>query len=252
MKTTILNVLAVALLPAYLFAVDGQVLVSQASVTAAGGYPYVIAQAGSYKLSGNLTPPTNVDAVHINSNNVTLDLNGFTIGSATCVPDTCGATNAYGVTASASHPYYNITIRNGTISGMGVGVYLNGDSFTLEDLHIRNIANNGIFVTWTGGNTPGSVIVRRNTIDGASAGLVVTGGALVTENTFSYNVTGASVGNEFSSTISPALVMGNTFFSNFVSLAVYSGGYLNNVFSGGAVVYGKNLGGNLCNNVVCP
>lgn len=235
-----------------LFAIDGQVLISQASVTVAGGFPYVITQAGSYKLSGNLMPPNNVSAIHINSNNVTLDLNGFTIGSASCVPDTCGASNGYGVFGTLGHPFYNITVRNGTISGMGLGISLNGDSFTLEDLHIRNIVTLGIYVTWTSGNDPGSVIVRRNTIDGATVGLEVTGSALVTENTFSFNATGASIGNQFSTTISPAMVMGNTFFSNSLGLALYHGGYSNNAFSGGGPVYGKNLGGNLCNNVLCP
>jgi hypothetical protein len=252
MKKAILALFAVALLPAGLFAVDGQVLISQASVTAAGGFPYVITQAGSYKLSGNLTPPNNVDAIHINSNNVTLDLNGFTIGSAACVPDTCGATSAYGVFSSTTHAYYNITIRNGTVSGMGAGIYLNGDSITVEDLHIRNIVNNGITITWSGGNDPGSVIVRHNTIDGARVGLSVTGSALVTDNTFSFNLVGASIGNEFGTTIGPAMVKGNTFYSNTLGLTLYHGGYLNNAFSGGGPVYGKNLGGNLCNNVACP
>jgi hypothetical protein len=252
MKTTIFTTLAVALLPVCLFAVDGQVLVNQASVTAAGGFPYVISQPGSYKLSGNLTPPTNVDAIHINSNNVTLDLNGFTIGSASCVPNTCGGTNGYGILSSYTQAYYDITIRNGTISGMGLGIYLNGDSITVEDLHIRNIVNNGIVITLLDGSSPASVIVRHNTIDGARVGLLVAGGALVTDNTFSYNVMGASIGNEFSSTISSILVAGNTFFSNSLGLVLYSGGYLNNIFSGGAAVYGKNLGGNLCNNVACP
>jgi len=252
MKKTVLTTLAVALLPASLFAVDGQVLVNQASVTAAGGFPYVITQPGSYKLSGNLTPASNVDAIHINSNGVTLDLNGFTIGSASCVPDTCGASTAYGVTTGNTHAYYNITVRNGTISGMGAGVYIDGDSATVEDLHIRNMTNNGVTITLVGGGATASVIVRHNTIDGTRTGLVVSGSALATDNAFSYNLLGASIGDEFSSTVTSALVAGNTFFANSLSLALYHGGYLNNVFSGGAVVYGKNLGGNLCNNVVCP
>ncbi len=253
MNKTILTIIAVALAPTCLLAVDGQVLVSQASVAAAGGFPYVITQAGSYKLSGNLTPPAGTDAIHINSNNVTLDLNGFTIGSSSCVPDTCDGGSTYGIMSSTTHPYYNITVRNGIISGMGTGVYLNGDSFTVEDLHVRNIAGNGVMVTWTpGNNSPGSVFVRRNTLDGARTGLFVNGGALVTDNTFSYNITGAAVGNEFSSTVIAGLVTGNTFFSNFISLDLTNGGYSNNVFVGGAVLGGKNLGGNLCNNVICP
>src|ERR1700722_13317331 len=63
------------------FAVDGQVLISQATVIAAGGFPYKITQAGSYKLSGNLSVPVNVNGIEINASNVTLDLNGFDISA---------------------------------------------------------------------------------------------------------------------------------------------------------------------------
>ena len=67
------------------FAVDGVVLINQASVMAAGGFPYVITQSGSYRLSGNLTVPSGVDGIDINADNVTLDLNGFSIvGPVTC------------------------------------------------------------------------------------------------------------------------------------------------------------------------
>jgi len=34
---------------------EGVVLINQSTVMAAGGFPYVITQPGSYKLSGNLT-----------------------------------------------------------------------------------------------------------------------------------------------------------------------------------------------------
>ena len=40
------------------FAVDGQVLINQSTVMAAGGFPYIISNSGSYKLSGNLTMNT--------------------------------------------------------------------------------------------------------------------------------------------------------------------------------------------------
>jgi len=42
MKNTLVTILSLTFLPACLFAIDGQVLIGQASVTAAGGYPYVI------------------------------------------------------------------------------------------------------------------------------------------------------------------------------------------------------------------
>ena len=43
------------------FAVDGQVLINQSTVIAAGGFPYRITQPGSYKLTGNLTMTTTVN-----------------------------------------------------------------------------------------------------------------------------------------------------------------------------------------------
>src|SRR5437867_7286405 len=87
MRKTILVVLAMALVPACSFAVDGQVLINQSTVMAAGGFPYIISQPGSYKLSGNLTISTSITgnyagldiAIGIKSSGVVLDLNGFSI-----------------------------------------------------------------------------------------------------------------------------------------------------------------------------
>jgi hypothetical protein len=62
------------------FAVDGVILINQATVMAAGGFPYKITQPGSYKLSGNLVVTTAIaEAIVISSDDVTLDLNGFSI-----------------------------------------------------------------------------------------------------------------------------------------------------------------------------
>jgi len=94
-----------------MFAADGQILINQATVTAAGGFPYVISQPGSYKLSGNLVVPANTDGIHLLASNVTLDLNGFSITApvAQTVFPTAGIRDPNGATA--------ITIRNGTIRG---------------------------------------------------------------------------------------------------------------------------------------
>jgi hypothetical protein len=45
------------------FAVDGATLINQASVMAAGGFPYKITQPGSYKLSGNLVVPAGTSEI---------------------------------------------------------------------------------------------------------------------------------------------------------------------------------------------
>ena len=110
-------------------AVDGTVLINQSTITnglpgcpTGGHFPIVICQSGSYRLSGNVTvPDANTDAIHINADNVTLDLNGFAIlGPATCksgtFPVQC-STTGNGVGIFSLHN--NIGVSNGTISGMG-------------------------------------------------------------------------------------------------------------------------------------
>src|SRR4051794_19461257 len=64
------------------FAVDGVVLISQSTVTAAGGFPFKITQPGSYKLTTNLVVPADKAGIQIAANDVTLDLNGFGITGA--------------------------------------------------------------------------------------------------------------------------------------------------------------------------
>jgi hypothetical protein len=51
------------------------------------GFPVTISQPGSYRLDSNLTvPDVNTTAILITANNVTLDLNGFSIiGSTQCM-----------------------------------------------------------------------------------------------------------------------------------------------------------------------
>jgi hypothetical protein len=94
MKRT-LPVLLALIAPA-LFAADGQVLINQSTVNAAGGFPYHIKTAGSYKLSGNLLAPLDKEAIVIEANEVVLDLNGFNVS---CTYD--DANNSYGGTTAS-------------------------------------------------------------------------------------------------------------------------------------------------------
>src|SRR5438128_12596610 len=80
-----LLLLAILLVPTCLYAVDGQVLINQSTLNAAGG-TFTIAQPGSYKLSGNLIAKNqNTDVIAIAADHVTVDLNAFAIlGAADC------------------------------------------------------------------------------------------------------------------------------------------------------------------------
>jgi hypothetical protein len=113
--------------------VDGVVLINQSTVMAAGGFPYTISSPGSYKLSGNLIAPANVNGIQIAASNVTLDLAGFSIGgpdqtcTTVCLP-------VYGITAVS--PVIGVTVRNGAISGFGgqINLATNGSFSLVEDL----------------------------------------------------------------------------------------------------------------------
>jgi hypothetical protein len=86
--------------------------------------PFTITRPGSYYLTANLTV-TNGDGIDINTNGVTLDLNGFTITS------TAATAAGYGIAINSGvNGLRNITIANGFIQGgvtnNGSGVYSGG------------------------------------------------------------------------------------------------------------------------------
>jgi hypothetical protein len=124
MKKHVLVIMAMVLLPVCAFAVDGVVLINQSTVMAAGGFPYVISQPGSYKLSGNLVATTDHQAILFTTNNVALDLNGFTV--------TCTEQHAVAffrcVGDSPLSGVSDLNIRNGVVA---VSATVDGSSATI-------------------------------------------------------------------------------------------------------------------------
>jgi hypothetical protein len=182
------------------FAVDGVTLISQATVNAAGGFPYTISQSGSYKLSSNLTVTTpGTSAIVINADNVVLDLNGFTVAR----PAGSGFGNGI-----FGFGHQNITVKNGVVTGWNLGIRLiaNGDVNALvEEVH----ASNNTF-----GISVGDGIVRRCTATGNSSdGISVTSG-VVESNVSSNNVNGFHLGDGVTATGNSA--RNNTGFGLFV------------------------------------
>jgi hypothetical protein len=131
--------------PAIALAVDGVILIDQNKAMAgnvtpgdAPGFPATISQSGSYRLSGNLTVPNaDTTAIQIITDNVTLDLNGFTIKG----PTVCTSTTISGPVTSCSP------------TGLGLGIIARGadslfllDNITILNGTIRGMGSNGIFV----------------------------------------------------------------------------------------------------------
>lgn len=165
------------------FAVDGVVLINQSTVmNSGGGFPYKITQPGSYKLSGNLVVPANanVDGIDIQTDHVTIDLNGFTIsGPVTCtgsgISISCGQGQGTGIDAGSN----DITIRNGSIAGFVIGAHFRGVNNLVEEIHASGNSLYGLIVS--------NGVVRRNTTALNGIYGIVAHASTVIENASTFN-----------------------------------------------------------------
>jgi len=145
---------------------------------------YFIGNQGSYYLTTNLTGASagNPYGIWIASDNVTVDLNGFTIQG--------GTGSNHGIYIFGTHT--NIIIRNGTIAGWGHdGVSLNASfipqSVILENLAITGNSGSGIVA----GN--GYVISDCSIQNNGNLGILALGsGSQILRNTFFGNNTSFS------------------------------------------------------------
>ncbi|HTR35137.1 MAG TPA: hypothetical protein VMH80_04505 [Bryobacteraceae bacterium] len=207
------------------FAVDGVVLINQASVTAAGGFPFSIFLPGSYKLSGNLEVPAETDGIDIAAAGVTLDLNGFSIrGPINCQGVAC--TQHTNDTRGVFFTRGRTVIRNGNITGFANGILGEG-SGTVEDIHISDTASFGIFTTET--------IVKHVEISGNGGLGLACGECVVVENHVEANRKGGV--NLGGGTFSGNIVFSNGDNVNFA-----------NAFIAATVVSAHN---NACNDSGC-
>ena len=89
---------------------------------------FVITQPGSYYLTTNIVGASGDQGIIIQANNVTLDLNGFSLlgnpGSFSAI--------------SVSSGYHNATVRNGLFNGWSEGVTVSGNNVTLEHLTVSS------------------------------------------------------------------------------------------------------------------
>lgn len=136
-------------------AVDGVLEINQACASQgcftgdAAGLPVEITQPGSYRLTGTLvTLDPNQTLIVINSDRVTLDLNGFSLrGPNFCVnPTTEQCSNpGTGIGIQATALSNHITIKNGHIERMGSdGVQLIAGPGQIYGLNIEHCGDDGI------------------------------------------------------------------------------------------------------------
>lgn len=211
------------------FAVDGVIEISQASIEAAGGFPMILSQDGSYRLTSNLVVGTDVSAIRVrlveNENtgpkHVTIDLNGFIITGT-------GSGSADGIHSRATI----LRVKNGTVErfgGNGINA-VGGVNLQAEDLFLGANDEGGIFASTA---TIRNVTSRNN----GTFGVAISAG-LVTDSMLINNGTAGLLGLEFDVGYRGCSFLGNGEFP---------------------VGPATNLGGNLCPGpttgsapVLCP
>ncbi len=128
-----------------------------------------ITQSGSYYLTSNIAVPVGTTGIQIASSDVTLDLNGFTMGGGG-VPG--------GTTIASSAGTSNITVRNGHIEFCNQGVMLStSSSCIVVDISVRDCASSGILVG------PNSVVERCAVRGSPFVGFSIDSGSTVTSCT---------------------------------------------------------------------
>jgi len=200
------------------FAVDGVIEINHALAKLGGvtpgdapGYPVTISEPGSYRLSNNLVLTQTEQGIDIDADNVTLDLNGFSIsGPVTCTPGApacsgSGVNGANGIRTDISAKF--LTVKNGTVTGTGAGGIscVSGSGCVIENVVVSHTYGGGITIgssgrvsncnvhsNWGNGiSVSSSAIINNNTIHlNGFRGLKISGdGVLVTANVFSKNAT---------------------------------------------------------------
>lgn len=182
--------------------------------------PINISAPGSYILVNDVVGT--FTAIYIDSSNVKLDLNGFTVSHT-------GPNIADGVTILPGHK--NIEVTNGTITGQTRhGVFVPGSSTVARNIKLSNLrvadnANTGIRLESNAGFK-----IEDCQVSGSGLGIYANGGGLMINSVISGAKTGmASFGSAFG-------YRSNVFFDNATNI------------SGSAT----NLGDNLCSGVICP
>lgn len=195
MKKIILLVLLAINLINEAEAVDGVLEINQTCATQLGcfsgdsaGYPITISLSGakSYRLTSDLIlPDENTNGVLIQSSDITLDLNGFSIISVACYSTlsdcTASAGSGFGVSMNST-AVKGVTIKNGGIIGMGGrGLSIIGTHAHLENLQVRWNREIGMIVN------PDSIVINNIVNNNGGNGISAGNNSIIKGNNVSFN-----------------------------------------------------------------
>jgi Periplasmic copper-binding protein (NosD) len=235
-----------ALAPCVAHALDGEVLIDQAKVTAGGvtpadtpGFPVTISRSGKYKLTGNLAVPAGTDGFVVTADNVTIDFNGFRIVGG-----------RFGINAAGAD---GLTAMNGTVVNFSNnGIRARGFAI-IQDMQVVN--NDGMGVKLDNNGR----VVRSTISNSKSINVYCVSRCLISGNVITASRTESGIG--LFTAAGGSLVIGNTIADNTL-YAIYTEGemaYANNTITGNGQFNGSSVIGpgahqahpNYC-NPACP
>jgi len=211
------SILAAMTLTFATFGASAQVVITTSTIAAGGitagdaaGYPATISWSGSYKLGENIQSASSGNFIEITGNDVTLDLNGFSVLTSnscsktghptgnTCVGSVPTAQILVKITGS------RVTVKNGSVSGSnGQGIVIGSSGVRLESVTVSNSKSNGITASVGGSGIAGvkngtmltgvtSILNGGLGFDGPGPG---TGDVVIRNSVFSDNNGGALLYN---------------------------------------------------------
>jgi hypothetical protein len=138
----------VAALPA--LAGNGRIEINQIAVLASGGFPFTLGAPGSYVLTSDLDVPAADDGLLIASDDVQLDLNGFSLrGPFLCIAAGCIPGITTGIRAAtvlpAVDPVVRTSVIHGQIRGFGDDCLSLGAEARIEGVAVSSCGGDGIF-----------------------------------------------------------------------------------------------------------
>ena len=229
------------------------------------GFPVSISASGSYRLTSNLiVGNVNITAVEIEVDNVTLDLNGFSIiGPVTCTGDpvtSCTSSGTGDGVFAISVLRVNTTVRNGTVRGMGDDGISLGKAASVSDVLAFENAGDGISCTSS------CTVARSKALRNGNTGIFQAGspGApqVSLSSLFRSNVASGNKDRGLQTNDLTSLVSGNVLYGNgteglgLIATGGYEGNVIRNNNGGDAnpqVSGGIEIGTNLCGaNTTCP
>jgi hypothetical protein len=189
-----------------------------------GSVEYAITNAGSYYVTTNLFGVSGKGGIGIYTNNVTLDLNGFSLQGGT--PGLIGIQAFSGTT--------NVIIQNGTISGwIGDGVYCVAYNGILQNLSVAGNQSSGLVLGNVGQiKNCTSTDNQFNGISAVANGCLVSGNLCNGNNQANVNTDGGFVVLGANNRIENNHLTGNTGYGIEIEAVV---GGTNNIVVGNSV-----------------